>query len=451
MGSTSLLLVVITALTTWIFSIFVLSSRYHHRLGHDVAHSGSPFGWNPTKSKVLVAPLSAKGDHDHRDEVAPMQGGNGTFKKKLRSYINMTDYAGPSTIWKFYPHEFPCVDGAAEPHMVTTPAHEGILFQRPVKTGSTTITSIILRLIKRYTTTGIDRCKYRAMHATSRELEFGRRNPDKSYLLSVVRDPTLKAISRFFHFDVSIGQKVPTDAYFQMIMGRGYNQNDLTFQLVTRNNTRPLLNATQTVQDILGTCLLSVGSIFREHTKTHVLTPPVPLSLSPTTEDYDFIAVTERMDESLVVWKILFNLDFYDILYIKARSAGTFSNGPGDKGRPCVYLVPSFLTPGMQTFFESKKWKDSNALDILLYQAVYKSLDNTIAAIGKERFQQELNTFRQAQKVAQEFCEGKVIGVCTPGGSLVSETHRTCVVWGEGCDSRCLSDFRRRGGLSKIL
>jgi hypothetical protein len=93
------------------------------------------------------------------------------------------------------------------------------------------------------------------MHATSRHLEFGQRNPEKSYLLSVVRDRTLKAISRFFHFDVSIGQKVPTDAYFQMIMGRAYNQNDLTFQLITRSTARPLINATQTVQDILGTCM----------------------------------------------------------------------------------------------------------------------------------------------------------------------------------------------------
>ena len=250
MGSASLLIVIITALTTWIFSIFVLSSRYPARLGHDVVHVASAFGWNP--AGVV---LQSANNLDHHDDVAPMQGGNGTFKKKLRSYINMTDYAGPSTVWKVYPHKFPCVDGAAESHMLTTPAHEGILFQRPVKTGSTTMTSIILRLIQRYATTGIKRCKYRAMHATSRQLEFGHRNPDKSYLVSVVRDPTLKAISRFFHFDVSIGQKVPTDAYFQMIMGRPYNQNDMTMQLITRDDAKPLLNSTQVVQDILGTCL----------------------------------------------------------------------------------------------------------------------------------------------------------------------------------------------------
>ena len=44
--------------------------------------------------------------------------------------------------------------------------------------------------------------------------------------------------------------------------------------------------------------------------------------------DYDFIAITERMDESLVVMKILLNLTLDEILYSKpARSAGSFSNG----------------------------------------------------------------------------------------------------------------------------
>lgn len=167
--------------------------------------------------------------------------------------------------------------------------------------------------------------------------------------------------------------------------------------------------------------------------------------------DYDFIAVTERLDESLVVWKILLNLDFYDILYIKARAAGTFSNGTPSKGRPCLYLVPSFLTPGMQDFFESKEWKDSNAIDILLYQAVYKSLDNTIAAIGKERVQRELETFIMAKEIAEAFCEGKVLGYCSPGGAPIPEAKSTCVIWGEGCDMRCLRRFRGEKRLATLL
>ena len=144
--------------------------------------------------------------------------------------------------------------------MLTTPAHEGLLFQRPVKTGSTSLTSIVLRLVHRYASvlpedSPVRWCKYRSMHATSRILDFEHRDRDRSYLISVVRDPTLKAISRYFHFDVSAGQQVPTDAHFQMIMRRVYNRNDLVQQLSTRHDKIVLgagANAAQLVLDILG-------------------------------------------------------------------------------------------------------------------------------------------------------------------------------------------------------
>jgi hypothetical protein len=168
-------------------------------------------------------------------------------------------------------------------------------------------------------------------------------------------------------------------------------------------------------------------------------------------DSYDFIAVTERMDESLIIWKILFHLDYYDILFLKARSSGTFSNGPSEKSRPCVYLVPSFLTPTMQEFFESKEWKDSNAVDIMLYQAIYQSLDNTIEAVGKDLFQKQLSIFRQAKTLAEEFCDGKVRGTCTSGGLLIPVQNRTCVIWGEGCDYQCLQEFRKKNMLRGLL
>jgi hypothetical protein len=55
-------------------------------------------------------------------------------------------------------------------------------------------------------------------------------------------------------------------------------------------------------------------------------------------QNYDFIALLERFDESLVVLKMLLDLDFEDILYVKDRSEGTFTNGYND--RPCIYILP---------------------------------------------------------------------------------------------------------------
>jgi hypothetical protein len=244
MGSTSLLLTIGTALVTWTLSIFYLSNR-------EILGIGNAF------SRGFLHDEATDHHEDEEENVVreevPMQGLNKTFKTKIKTYINMTNYNGPSTVWKSYPYAFPCVPGE-EKHMLITPAHEGILFQRPVKTGSTSMTGIILRLVERHKLPGMaTRCRYRAMHATSQSLDFANRDRTKSYLLSVVRDPTLKAISRYFHFDVTVGQKVPTDAHFQAMMRRPYNRNDLYQQLVTRYQGHGTLTNAELVQDVLGT------------------------------------------------------------------------------------------------------------------------------------------------------------------------------------------------------
>lgn len=243
--------VLVTALVTWIVSTFIFSHQLHASTTARSWTLRAPYASSSSKFAGISNHKSLSKQSYDKHEVG-RQGGH--FKKKLHSYINMTNYNGPSTTWQVYPHKFPCVDGGNEKHMLITPAHEGLLFQRPVKTGSTTLTAIILRLVERYLpkqSSGMTRCKYRAMHATSRSLEFGKRKKNQSYLLSVVRDPTHKAISRYFHFDVSIGQKVPTDEHFIQIMRRVYNQNNLVDDLTTRPTVN--MNKEQIAQQILGT------------------------------------------------------------------------------------------------------------------------------------------------------------------------------------------------------
>jgi hypothetical protein len=71
---------------------------------------------------------------------------------------------------------------------------------------------------------------------------------------------------------------------------------------------------------------------------------------------YNFIAITARMDESLVLLKQLLDLQMGDILYMSTKTHGSFTTGPGTS--PCIYIVPSFLTYGMNEFFESQYWKN---------------------------------------------------------------------------------------------
>jgi hypothetical protein len=60
---------------------------------------------------------------------------------------------------------------------------------------------------------------------------------------------------------------------------------------------------------------------------------------------YDFIAVTERMDESLVAMSMLLHLPLADILYLKAKSSGGFDDGGHGF---CVVIQKSFVSDGMK-------------------------------------------------------------------------------------------------------
>eukprot|EP00548_Thalassiothrix_antarctica_P010305 CAMPEP_0194161102 /NCGR_PEP_ID=MMETSP0152-20130528/78757_1 /TAXON_ID=1049557 /ORGANISM="Thalassiothrix antarctica, Strain L6-D1" /LENGTH=98 /DNA_ID=CAMNT_0038870855 /DNA_START=612 /DNA_END=908 /DNA_ORIENTATION=+ len=95
----------------------------------------------------------------------------------------------------------------------------------------------------------------------------------------------------------------------------------------------------------------------------------------------------------------------------------------------------------MSEFFHSEEWKNSNAVDIRLYQAVYTSLDNTILEIDK--FQRTLQEFQTLQQTAAKFCENKVRSICDEGGTPIPKVNRTCIIWGEGCDFDCLAEFQR--------
>lgn len=136
--------------------------------------------------------------------------------------------------------------------------------------------------------------------------------------------------------------------------------------------------------------------------------------------------VSERLHESLVVLKLLMNLTLDEILYLQpARSGGSFSNGP-PKERHCVYITPSFLTPGMEHFLKhNERWKQQLEGDDLLYLAAIKSLDRTIDALGRTRVQKTLAQFHRLQEYAQQQCSGQndVVGMCSVGGYPTRKPH----------------------------
>ena len=153
--------------------------------------------------------------------------------------------------------------------------------------------------------------------------------------------------------------------------------------------------------------------------------------------DYNFIGVTERMDESAVALQLLLGLTTGDILFLNSKGSGGFDDGATPRG--CVYIVPSYVSPGMKEYFASREWERIALADAMLHRAANRSLDMTIEKLGRQRFSLALSKFRDAMKVARERCLPTVQFPCTSSGEPIAQPN---CFWGDsGCGTACLDEL----------
>ena len=84
--------------------------------------------------------------------------------------------------------------------------------------------------------------------------------------------------------------------------------------------------------------------------------------------EYDFIGLVERLDESLVLLRLLLGLNAGDILYISAKQSGGYDAG-GYKGT-CYKIAPSFTTPEMKDYLNGDEWYKRNEIMLWMHKAV---------------------------------------------------------------------------------
>lgn len=397
-----LLLALLTAQTA--FQRVIVSTQtciFETNDGHPVDMTAS--SWSNQKNSVVRS----------SDGV----GGKGSSKElgRITTSPEKAEYDGPSITWEAWPEDrpFPCSPGEHTWKTIKTqrsPANTGLMFVREMKTGSSTVSGILLRIAhlkgEKLLSKG-SRCRMRVDHSSARSMRYAFRNKKKSFLMSLLRDPTKRAISHFFHFQVSQSKVDPTDEIFQHFFVKNerrwsnYYTKDLSMRDIDLKEEFP----EKLVQDIL--------------------------------KQYNFIAITERMDESLVVFKILLGLDFEDILYMSAKSSGSFTTGPEE--RPCIYLTPAFISAGMKEFFASEYWQEYTRVDNLLYQAAVQSLDNTIDALGREKVEAELATFRKVKTYTHDKCNDRTVYRCNAKGEQIGQ-NSTCYMWDIGCGYDCMNE-----------
>jgi len=283
------------------------------------------------------------------------------------------------------------------------PSNEGLLLVRIPKTGSSTVGGVAARIAysmaRKYNNNKFVCCKSRLTHAWSthylrRQGNFANRNHSTSFLWTILRDPAQRALSGYYFFEV--------------------NKND--------GNVK---NAVSVLSKRSNHMLKWVGS-----------KNATPHGIEEVIQEFDFMGLLERLDESLVILQLLLGLQPFDVLYLKAKTSGTF-----DISNKCRRTPKVVETLQITEYLSSDEWFQHNHGDYMLYSAVNQSLDLTIKAIGRTKFLVALNRFREIKAIADDYCEYK--SPCIGEGEYRprNEVGSKCYVEDWGCGYECLDEL----------
>jgi hypothetical protein len=290
---------------------------------------------------------------------------------------------------------------------------QGLLYLKVPKTASSTAAGVTFRIAEKVGAKMLNNsmCAHQWQHGIS----FS--NLEKSYLLwTSVRDPATRALSEFFHFEVSRKGVEPTTEKLISMLNQRKN-----YQLRWQTKRFP----EKLPEDALDLDI-AANAIERQLLAT-----------------YSFAAVAERMDESLVVMKLLFNLDDGDIIVLSSKKSGGYDDGKYKER--CVKVQKAFTTPEVDEFIRTNFTEDN--YDYLLYAAVNRSLDLTINALGRDRVEEEVRKYRMLKQLAEISCQDEAVFPCSDDGTRQIEASQASCYWndagcGHSCVDRVIKDFQ---------
>lgn len=251
-----------------------------------------------------------------------------------------------------------------------------------------------------------DECLVKADHGSYRNV-VSQRDKQRSLLWTFIRHPVRRQVSDFFHFHVS---------------RRGVDPNNITaFQEESSKALR--------IVDYM------TGSYFHVYKRNQNFTSSQKVDF--ILHAYDFIGTVDRYHESLVLLKIIYGLELRDILYTSAKRSGGYDDGEY-RGK-CTYIQKSYVSPEMKTWFEtSPEWRERVKDDMVLYNAVDRSIDLTIDAFGHDKVERQVKVLERALDYADLVCGATAIYPCSADGKLRSRNETTCVAHDWACAHKCI-------------
>jgi len=287
--------------------------------------------------------------------------------------------------------------------------HKGFLFIKPMKASSTTGASITLRIAqnlgKLNNFSDGKACRSFTHHSSANRMDISRLDKSESFLWSILRDPTRRTVSEYFHFYVTrLGRSSDDDSFKAWLREKNdYQDFFLKWLMETRPpRRRAVPNPSYVINSLL--------------------------------KRYDLLALTERMDESTVALQLLLGLNTTDVLFLNSKTSGGYDDGKFRK--TCFMIQKSFVSPGMKEYFDSPDYRRSVYWDELFYAAANRSLDLTIEKVGRDRFERALADFKASQDLVSDECRTKVRYPCSSSGERRTQTD--CVVNDWGCGFQCM-------------
>jgi hypothetical protein len=249
---------------------------------------------------------------------------------------------------------------------------------------------------------------------------------EPNFLWTVLRNPANRAISHYFFELVSRrGTMVTSDGMINYLEGSKNFQLDYIARMIHSGNLRYSLKPTSltTAEDIVEIIQRDVLDV------------------------YGFIALTERMEESLVLLKMILGVSLKDVIVLSSKVRGGLDDGRFE--RKCVRIVESYTTPEVEKYMQ-QQYPLGN-YDFFLHAVVNRSLDMTIDSVGRGRFDREFDLYRRAKKVAEDHCLDVAVFPCIrEGDPPLPESRNSCLFGDIGCGYACVQRVLRKYDLDLL-
>eukprot|EP00529_Nitzschia_sp_RCC80_P015604 CAMPEP_0113459490 /NCGR_PEP_ID=MMETSP0014_2-20120614/10480_1 /TAXON_ID=2857 /ORGANISM="Nitzschia sp." /LENGTH=679 /DNA_ID=CAMNT_0000351077 /DNA_START=41 /DNA_END=2080 /DNA_ORIENTATION=- /assembly_acc=CAM_ASM_000159 len=502
-----------------------------------------PRVWNiwPSKSKSLLSSSSSSSSSSNNNSSSILQ-----VQQQDERYLSFP-CADPdkhySSVAKDKDHKIYPLGRNCRPNCPT----EGLLFTKPYKTGSSTVSGIVIQISKniagRYynynnvnqttqqqqlankstSTSNVNTtplsssslvlkpCQSSYMHSEGRQ--YHHRHTEKSFLLSILRHPTHRAISEFYHFHVTRRNIPATLDSFRKLIRADEGKPAIELVSTTKNNNGSNNTTTTATSKTKRTIKMKRSSKTKRrgddlchrtrnfYLHHHVWNKTEQILLNNVDEhdddddsfakvlhqnkkkkvtinnnnnvdekdvvlqqvaqgiirDYDFIAITERFDESMVVLQMLLrNVTLGDILYLSAKTNGGYDDGRfQDK---CFKIISPRhnMTQDFHDYFSNdddeqqqqspyhNEWSKRIKWDLELYKAANRSLDLTIDnVLGRTEFENQQRRFREAQQIVHDRCAPIAKFPCSPQGQVRTPDETNCLFKDSGCAYECIDEVAK--------